>query len=54
LHNEELRELYSSANIIWLIKLRRVRWVERVMRMGEKCIRDFGGETWGKETTWET
>jgi hypothetical protein len=25
LHNEELRELYSSANIIWLIKLRRVR-----------------------------
>jgi len=20
----------------------------------ERCIEDFGGETWGKETTWET
>ena len=21
---------------------------------GEKCIQGFGGETWGKETTWKT
>jgi hypothetical protein len=20
----------------------------------ERCIKDFGGETWGKATTWET
>jgi hypothetical protein len=20
----------------------------------ERCIQDFGGETWGKATTWET
>jgi len=20
----------------------------------ERCIQDFGGETWGKETTWKT
>ena len=20
----------------------------------ERCIQSFGGETWGKETTWET
>jgi hypothetical protein len=34
LHNEVLHEMYSSANIIWLLKLKRVRWVEHVMRMG--------------------
>jgi len=22
--------------------------------MGERCVQDFGGETWGKETTWKT
>jgi hypothetical protein len=26
LHNEELNDLYSSANIIWVIKSRRMRW----------------------------
>ena len=25
LHNEELNDLYSSPNIIWVIKLRRMR-----------------------------
>jgi hypothetical protein len=25
LHNEELNDLYSSPNIIWVIKLRRIR-----------------------------
>jgi hypothetical protein len=35
LHNEELRDLYSSPSIIRMIKLRRVRWVGHVARMRE-------------------
>jgi hypothetical protein len=35
LHNEELHNLYSSSNIIRIIKSRRVRWAGRVARMGE-------------------
>jgi hypothetical protein len=30
LHNEELHNLYSSSGIIWVIKSRRMRWVEHV------------------------
>jgi hypothetical protein len=36
LHNEELRDLYSSPSIIRIIKARRVRWAGHVARMGEK------------------
>jgi len=36
LYNEELNELYSSPNIFWVIKLRRIRWVGHVVRMGER------------------
>jgi hypothetical protein len=36
LHNEELRDLYSSPSIIGIIKLRRVRLAGYVARMGEK------------------
>jgi hypothetical protein len=35
LHNEELRDLYSSPNIVRIIKSR-MRWVGHVARMGEK------------------
>jgi hypothetical protein len=35
LHNEELDDLYSSPNIILVIKSRRMRWVGHVARMGE-------------------
>jgi len=53
--NEELNDLYSSPNIIWVIKSRWMRWVGHVARLGEeRCIQDFDGETWGKETTWKT
>jgi hypothetical protein len=36
LHNEELHNLYSSPNIIRIIKSRRMRWAVHVARMGEK------------------
>jgi hypothetical protein len=36
LHNEELRDLYFSPNIIRIIKSRRMRWAGHVARMGEK------------------
>src|SRR5215468_8480660 len=36
LHNEELNDLYSSANIIWVIKSRRMRWAGHVARMGKR------------------
>ena len=35
LHNEELHDLYSSPNIIRVIKSRIIRWVGHVARMGE-------------------
>ena len=45
LHNEELNDLYSSPNIIRVIKSRRMRWVGHVARMGERCIQGLFGET---------
>jgi hypothetical protein len=36
LHNEELRDLYSSPSIIRIIKERRMIWAGHVTRMGEK------------------
>jgi hypothetical protein len=38
LHNEELRDLYSSPSIIRIIKSRRMRWAGHVARMVEKRI----------------
>jgi len=32
-HNEELNILYSSHNIIWVVKLRRMRWAGHVAPM---------------------
>jgi hypothetical protein len=50
LHNEELRDLYSSPSIIRIIKSRRMRWAGHVARMGEKrnSYRLFVGKPEGK------
>jgi len=36
LHNEELNDLYTSSNIIHMIKLRRMRWAGYVACMGRR------------------
>jgi hypothetical protein len=36
LHNEELRDLYSSPSIIRIIKSRRMGWAGHVAHMGER------------------
>jgi hypothetical protein len=47
LSNEELNDLYCSPHIFRVIKSRRMRWADHVVRIGEekKCIQGFGGET---------
>jgi len=45
LHNEELNDLYSSPNIVRVIKSRRMRWAGHVARMGEE--RGCTGSWWG-------
>jgi len=45
LHNEELNDLYSSPNIVRVIKSRRMRWAGHVARMGEE--RECIGSLWG-------
>ena len=44
-HNEELNDLYSSPNIVRVIKSRRMRWAGHVARMGEE--RGCTGSWWG-------
>jgi hypothetical protein len=50
LHNEELHNLYSSPSIIRIIKLKRMKWVGHVARMGEKrnVYRLLAGKPEGK------
>jgi hypothetical protein len=46
LHNEELNDLYSSPNIIRVIKSRRMRWAGMsTYGRKERCTQDFGEET---------
>jgi hypothetical protein len=54
LHNEELNGLYSSPNIIRVIRSRRMRWVGHVARIGEErsAYRILVGR--GKDITWKT
>ena len=55
MHNEELNDLYSTPNIVRVIKSRRMRWAGHVARMGEErwVYRVFVGEARGKEPTVE-
>jgi hypothetical protein len=48
LHNEKLYDLYSSPNIVRMIKLRRIRWAGHVAHMGRGVYRVVVGETEGK------
>ena len=50
LHNEELNDLYSSSNIVGVIKSRRMRWAGHVARMGERrsAYRKLVGNPEGK------
>ena len=36
LNNEELNDLYSSPNIVWVKKSRRMKWSGHVAHMGER------------------
>jgi hypothetical protein len=53
LQYEELHNLYSSPNIIRIIKSRRMRWAGHVARIGgeEACIQDIGGRARRKDIT---
>jgi len=50
LHNEVLNDLYSSPNIVRVIKSRRMRWARHVARMGERrgIYKDLVGKPEGK------
>ena len=52
LHNEELNKLYSSPSIVRVKKLRRMRWVGHVARVGERrgVYRTLVGKPEGKRT----
>jgi hypothetical protein len=54
LHYDELYTLHSSKNIIWMKKLRRLRWVKYVAGMeNEKCIYNFAGKSLKRRPTGE-
>jgi hypothetical protein len=47
LHNEELHNLYSSPNIIRMMKSRMMRWAGHVARMGRREMHI--GYLWGNQ-----
>ena len=52
LHNEKLNDLYTSLNIVRVIKSRRMRWAGHVARMGERrsAYRVLVGRSEGKRS----
>jgi len=55
IHRFELHNLYYSANIVRVIKARRLRWAVHVARMGEgRGFTGFGWEARRKETNGKT
>ena len=54
LYNEELNGLYSSHNIVRVIKSRRMRWARHIVRMGRgEAIQVFGGKSSGERDHFE-
>jgi hypothetical protein len=52
LYNVELHNLYSSSNVIRMVKSKRMRRAGQVTSMRKTVMhRDFGGKSRGKETT---
>jgi hypothetical protein len=47
LHNENLNDLYSSPNIVRVIKSKRMRWTEHVTFMGERRRDEYTWFLWG-------
>ena len=37
-NNEALNDLYSTPNIIWVIKSKRIIWAGHIARMGERRV----------------
>lgn len=54
LHHEKLNDLYSTPNIIDLIKWGRIRWTGNVALWGRKVAYKVLWELCGKENTWKT
>jgi hypothetical protein len=56
LHNDELHSLYSSPNIVRVIKSSRMRWAMTcgTHGRGERCLQGFGWEARRQENTWKT
>jgi len=54
LHNEELNDLYSLPNIVWVVKSKRMRWAGHVARTGEDrgVHRVLVGKPEGKRPLW--
>jgi hypothetical protein len=51
LHNDEIRSLYSSPNIVTVIKSRRMRWARYVALIGEgKGLGGLKGRDHWKDT----
>jgi hypothetical protein len=47
LHKEKLNDLFSSPNIVWVIKSRRMRWARHVACMGDGRGEACTGFWWG-------
>ena len=45
LHNVQLQDLYSSPNIAWVMRPRRMRWSRHVARLGTRQVHT--GFWWG-------
>jgi hypothetical protein len=55
LYNKEIYDLYSSPNVIWVAKSRRMRRAGQIAHMGERRgANSFGGKSWSIETTGKT